>query len=553
MFKNIDSLFFSFVSFILIFILYLNCVNGIDLTDEIQYYLQLKSLLETGELFINDLFFQQTIYVLFYPIFLLSKSFFGYEAFFLSGRVIFSLVLFLVFVVNYRILKRYGLSDINSSITSLSMSLAIPAMGIYAISYNSFTQIIWTLFLVQFFCWSKNQSKIIYTLPLFALFSNPFAAGSMLALICTRLLVNKEFKQLLKALFIQILGFMFCLFLLLEFSSFKSLLDSIHFSFQFSIGSAFFSSIKQILVVLSIPLIYVILGFIKKNKIVLDSLFLITIATSIIVITTYGFLGYEQNKLIRTCALIAIMILIHIRTEKIFVDIEIKERVTWLYISIITFCSFSLISSSNGLNQIFGPVLISIPLLIGLWVNLQVRESSLSNLAFLGRSNILIFPLVIILNSSLEGYREEGWIKTNQEILGVPEFKFLFTSMERKDFINTNLQEFGQDLNNKKALIISNKPALYFITGSVPETCMIFLRESEHISKITPFARCMKSKNPELIITVSENQESEITSTIRKLFFKNFNRCKFKTIELKKNIEITPVLIKYEICLSQIN
>ena len=52
-------IFFSF--------LYLQIFYGLDLTDESQHYLQIKSLIENSDLFQNDLFYQQVVYLLFYP------------------------------------------------------------------------------------------------------------------------------------------------------------------------------------------------------------------------------------------------------------------------------------------------------------------------------------------------------------------------------------------------------------------------------------------------------------------------------------------------------
>ena len=42
---------------------------GIDLTDEMQYYLQILGMVETNSLFSNDLYIQQLVYLLFYPFF----------------------------------------------------------------------------------------------------------------------------------------------------------------------------------------------------------------------------------------------------------------------------------------------------------------------------------------------------------------------------------------------------------------------------------------------------------------------------------------------------
>ena len=140
-----------------VFFLYLvlNVFLGLDLTDEMQYYGQVKGLLDTNRLFSNDLFIQQTIYLLF---FLYSKSM---NTFLDKGLVIFSR--FIVFIISlsvtfYAYLQFNKLSNktIVNLFAALSLCLSIFFTGNFSLNHNSASQILWILFLLNFLNWEEK-------------------------------------------------------------------------------------------------------------------------------------------------------------------------------------------------------------------------------------------------------------------------------------------------------------------------------------------------------------------------------------------------------------
>ena len=84
--RNFTNSTFIATGLILLLILFIRVTRGLDLTDEMQYYGEIKGLIESGKLFSNDLFIQQTVYILFYPLFYLFHLAFGLEGFVFFGR-----------------------------------------------------------------------------------------------------------------------------------------------------------------------------------------------------------------------------------------------------------------------------------------------------------------------------------------------------------------------------------------------------------------------------------------------------------------------------------
>ena len=61
---------------------------GIDFNDEMQYYGELVSLLNSGRLFSSDLFLQQNVYLLLVPIFKPYVLLWGTEKLILANRIV---------------------------------------------------------------------------------------------------------------------------------------------------------------------------------------------------------------------------------------------------------------------------------------------------------------------------------------------------------------------------------------------------------------------------------------------------------------------------------
>ena len=122
-------------------------MSGLDVTDEFQYYHQMLSLTNTGYLFSNDLYIQQIIYIIFYPLFKIWTSIFDDNAFIIFCRSILALCLTILYFASYKIFQKFLENKLVSLNLALCLSFSI-TQGIFVLNYNVIAQIGWISFLL---------------------------------------------------------------------------------------------------------------------------------------------------------------------------------------------------------------------------------------------------------------------------------------------------------------------------------------------------------------------------------------------------------------------
>ena len=250
--RNFTNSTFIATGLILLLILFIRVTRGLDLTDEMQYYGEIKGLIESGKLFSNDLFIQQTVYILFYPLFYLFHLAFGLEGFVFFGRLLMSLLSIMVFLSAYRKLLWFKFSPVVASLTALSITFAIPYHGIFAPSYNTISQILWIVFLLRFFEWKRSSAISWGILPITTAFAHPTSAVTMSLLIFVRLLVERQFKQVVPLLLVFLGGALIAAPTSFYFASPQEYLAALTFSSGYGVGATFFSSKSQLMTLLVI-------------------------------------------------------------------------------------------------------------------------------------------------------------------------------------------------------------------------------------------------------------------------------------------------------------
>ena len=166
----------SLLPLIFLSFLYLQIFYGLDLTDESQHYLQIKSLIENSYLFQNDLFYQQVVYLLFYPAIKLIVYLQGYDSFLINLRFLLSFLYLTSFILIFKSFLNYGVSKSSSILLSTSIvmiSIGIGNVSPFSINYNTISYLFTSIFLTQYICWNKNERNLISIWPIFTIFSNP--------------------------------------------------------------------------------------------------------------------------------------------------------------------------------------------------------------------------------------------------------------------------------------------------------------------------------------------------------------------------------------------
>jgi hypothetical protein len=401
------------------------------------------------------------------------------------------------------------------------ISVGIGNASIFSINYNTISYIFTSIFLTQYICWNKNERNLILIWPIFTIFSNPFVSlGMFLSIWWKNFSLNKR-KFLTKIFIFHSLGILISYILILRFSSFETLIDSISFSKEFSVGNALFNSSNQIFVSIFFLILFI---YFKKFQLLITFKKTFVIFSFIIFafsITFFELFNEFEFKLIRTALLLFLIFFINLillnHKEKSSTHLDSMD----LNKVLLLLCFMYVVSSSNGLNQAFIPLLMALPLYF--FILIKNKNSFLSSFDINIAKLILYFlPFLIIFNSLLDGYRENGRLFLKDKITEVKEFNNIFTTSEKKKFIiKTKLNL--PNLRGEKTLIEGNLPGIYFITDTAPETCMIFLRNLNKTMKIEVFERCMKNKDPSFFLSfASSNNKMNLS---RNYLLKQFRIC----------------------------
>ena len=495
---------------------------GIDFTDEFQHYLQFRSLAENNKLFGNDLFFQQSVYLLVYPVAALYTKLYGFENFLLFGRILHTAIAISFFIIIQRILTKGKFSNLYASIASATIVLSSVTIGVFSINYNSIIFLFFSIFMCQFLVWDRGRKSILLT-PVVSVFANPFIALTMFGLIWIRLFRENQMNLVLKVITAQLTLLILLIYLASPFIESKLLVDSIQFTRAFDIGNALFGSKPQLTILLFIAGIFLFLKTLTEKS--LNFILLLAFLNFIFFFLYFGFIYANEYKAFKTFSIsfltLTLMCKIYLNCNQ-----EDRYKIGWFVLAIIIFSLSFAISSSNGLNQILVPLIISSVIIFFFDLNSKSGEHT----AYI----TLVIPLLLLLHTLFDGYREKGAIFTTELIQGVPELKYIRTTPQKNQYIQLMSKEISY-LKDEKVVLIGNKPINYIISDSNPETCMLFLRDNIKLANNRALRRCLKQKNPRYIVTfLDENKQSRL----REEFFPIYRKCSLKNIKD----------INYELC-----
>lgn len=546
---------FLVTSVILLIVLFIRTTRGIDLTDEMQYYGEIKGLLTSGKLFTNDLFIQQSVYVLFYPVFYIYHLFFGYDGFVFFGRIIMSTLSVVLFFYAYRKLLSFGFSPAVASLTSFSLIFAVPFHGIFAPSYNTISQMLWIVFALKFFEWKRNGVMFWGLFPIVMFFVHPTSAVVTSLLVLTRQLVDRDFSRIRKLLMVYVAGVLLASPVIFYFAHLQEYLASIAFSSGYGVGTAFFSSGKQV-IILTLVFCFMIAGLFLSRFTSSERLSALMIL-SLVVVTilllsgkaSYGYAHSVARALSFLSAVAYGLALANIPAD----DTAAKSKIHWLVVLLLMFATTLGISSSNGVGQATGAFMVSLPILLGIAVTFAGRKEAEGKSSILNIGSVMLIPVLFVAHWVTFPYREDRWYSTNSTLHEVSAFKFIKTSQERSVFIDQMRQILKPVTLGKRTLIVSEYPALYFALDTSEETCMLYMHSLTSDKSEQVLMECLNKKSPEVVIDVlSENkhvtEDSRIKRVMKTYYTSRGFNCTSDPIQFNSGSEINPRLLKLTVC-----
>ena len=540
---------------ILGFILYFRIVAGIDLTDEMQYYGQIKGLIETGQLFSNDLFIQQTVYLLSYPLFQLHHYFFAYSGFVFFGRLLLATIIFCLFVYSYKKLQRLNFSTITASLVALALTFSIPLYNIFALSYNTISQAIWVVFAIWFLEWKTQRSTSWVILWFLMGLAHPSSAIALAALVILRLLVEHRVRDAFKLSLLSVCGLLVLAPILVCFSTPELYLESLKFSSGFGAGANFFNSRTSIVLMVLIYFMFAfsltIFKLLPKHTIPIITCAGLSLTLVYFAIFDQGWHSYALQIIVLStlCALSSAWAVCFSNPN----DKKLHGQIKWLTFSTVVVMTTLVITSSNGISQGRAPLMIFLPLLIGAAISNSAWDNSKFSSIFTGNINLVFLTLVYIVFWNNFPYRDSAWWQQNQPIETVQEFRFIKTTPEKLEFITKSQEAFKQLDVEKPTLIASYYPGLYFILNSKIDTCMLYMHSLTSAASEQALLACLNKKNPSVVIDLLPVEGGEHLALLKRAIAGHYRAaglsCTGSRLELSPRTVFTPQILPYTLCL----
>jgi len=549
----INSVFITAGLFLLL-ILFIRVTRGLDLTDEMQYYGEIKGLIESGKLFSNDLFIQQSVYILFYPVFYLYHLIFGFDGLVFFGRLVMAALSIGVFLYAYRKFLVFKFSFQVACLTALSLTFAIPYHGIFAPSYNTISQVLWIIFTIRFYEWKQHSAISWGVLPIIMAFAHPTSAVMMSLLILMRLLVEREFRQAANLLLIFLCGALIATPVVFYFSSPQEYLASLTFSSGYGVGTTFFSSKSQPITLLVIYAMFgtCLLFWRRLQSVPLALLASIFIVIAIVLFSAGLVEGGYSARVIYVLSSLSAFAFVWSLTNTPNTDIKLRQRIHWLVIGLLAYATTLGVTSGNGIGQATGAFMVGLPLLLGIAVSSGATKDSGSSLL-----KILCVVLVFALLAehwSRYPYREAGWWQVNQPIQSVPEFKFISTSQDRAEFIQRMKHELQPMVQGKRTLIVSEYPGFYLALGVHPETCMLYMHSLTSDKSESVLLKCLNKKKPEIVVDIFADSDiaqenSRIKNVMHNYYTQRGFNCAINSAKFNSIAKHNPEQLKYSVCM----
>ncbi|MDC0564780.1 hypothetical protein OAO56_00700 [Amylibacter sp.] len=453
---------------------------GVDLTDEIQYYYQISGFVGTRSLLSNDLYIQQFIYVVFYPIFKLHELIFNQTGLILYGRFVYSICLLGLYVFADRQLRRAGIAPMVAGLTSFVLCFAPSYHGLFAISYNTVSQIGWcvTAVLLAFRVMAPAHTwALIIVLTGLA---HPVSGVAIALIFSIDQISRRQLGAIIRTagmaiLFAAILG---ALIIWLS-GGLENVLRAFRFTSGFSIGSALsdrntlaYSGLFAILILTA--------GFAPTLR--KSSQVMVYILTALLVIFVLLLLrshfdnlskpGWQYaygRKHLAMWVIIACATLYTVRTC-VTADAGIQSILRRL-MAVLSLQSLVLAgTSSNGLGQAIGAFAVFVPLVAALFGNTALLPIA----PWIMRAPIFCIVLLVTLITICLPYRQKPLYAFDRGVSDVPMFAGLMISQPVLRFADDARKEILPFLPGQSGLLLSRLPGFYPILSVAPKTCMIY-------------------------------------------------------------------------------
>lgn len=431
---------------------------------------------------------------------------------------------------------------------SLMLTVAISFHGLFSISYNTVAQIIWILFIFNFFYWHKHSYKTIAFYPSLISIVHPPSAISMTLISLIRILFDNEKKIYSSLIFFKNLFLVsFIIFIIiLFFSSIEKIYSSYNFSSSYGVGSILHLNIKEFYILIYIVaslLGPIILRNLISKKLIYLLIVLCLVFGELLLLSVYFF---DENSSRRfylvyiTPPLVGLLFAYLFNEQK---KLKSSQSLIWLLLVFLLHLTTIVITSSNGVFQSHGATMVIIPLLLLLYHDIFQSKNSISFV-------LLLSSVLFLTQWSIYSYRDDSKLSASEFINHPIELKGIYSTKEKISIINTVKKEFPNQFVDKNVLISGSWPAMYYILNAKPSTCMNYMHSLPSEAAFNEYIACINLKPIDYFIDI----KSEDSVSIPGNFLDKFNnqiieKRKFKCIYKDLEVEnFRSKYLKFQIC-----
>lgn len=464
---------------------------SLDFTDEMQYYGQIHSLVLNNKLFAGDLFFQQSVYLAFFPVFKLFHTLnpdFSY--FVLFGRFIYSLLILITTWAFLNLMNSFYVSR-NIKLIACSLLIAILSHRIFGISYNTVSYCLVIIILSLWFRKDKEFNlKIVSLCGALLTITYPPIGIALIGILCSMLIFKAKYKLALAfgggavLWFILIVGASF----LLGVIEYRGVLDAIRFSRNFgNVGSVQMTGLAG-LGLLGFVFTVVMANYFMAKKtfskfdgVIFNKLtrkLVLTIGFILVLVSSF------HPQYWKLTPILIFLITIYFGISSQVTKISHGEFFTFMNIGALVGLVYAL-SSGDGFYQLPYGVLLLVPFLL---FSLKIPENLASQETAVGARHEtrrvtalgVAWVLTLIYLSLGNPYREHPIYKLNSFIEGVPAFKGIYTTSIKNNMVNHIIEMAKEnDIEPESSmLVVGPNPWIYFATKATPKTPMFYMHFS---------------------------------------------------------------------------
>ena len=518
--------------------LFIKIFFGLDFTDELQYYGEMYGLLKTGHLFSNDLFIQQTGYLLIYPLLSLLPVGTDLDFFVVLTRSIHALLILVTLGMVYLVYMRQAKDLIGALLALWLVSLSFVNFDIYSPSYNSLSYMLVALILAIWLNSNlKGQAVLLAVLIVSLGWVYPTLGILLAGVIILDLIFTKGLRH--ASFFVLLLGVSSVLLVtVLLFSGaveIEKFTNSIAFSKGFHVGglgnkfhivlSFYFS-----MALLAVLLIYVIYHAPHFNLIhrypsaifVLGGVFFLIGA--VLVTTSW----WRFSVIFWFACLFLLFFVIGIEEQR-------RSTITRILIMAVSVSLVSALTSGNGFTVLFRGFFLALGFIYFEIVCSSIVSKnpsiSLKNVYQVGATLSTMIILVMLTHP----YRDLPIWNLSAGSGSAPAFKGISISPEKKAAIDWARSELKEIPKDGHLLIVGAQPWIYFVTEANMDTDMVFMHFRGSDVAFAELAENLVKRQPEYILITVDEMPDSIRNALDLIMSRKVYKCHSKNFDSMLN------------------